>query len=145
MQDTDFLTVEDHFELFIDGLNTHDLKGYRGCKHTRTETAYKGRNFLVYKMVDGKPVELDRIVVNDFSACDEYGASTSLVSLTTKQTLTVGYAPMRVFDYPLFVWIPLHSKLRWATTQQAMHKGSLGFPLNVRTRSRFGLRETHVT
>lgn len=144
MNDNDFLPVEEHFDRLVEGLNARDLTVYRQGKHVRVETAYKNRNFLVYRMIDGKPVELDRIIVNDFSADEERGTSTSLVSMATKRTLTIGYSPVRLLDYPVFMWLPLHGKLRWGATEQTLHQGSLAFPIAIRTRSRFGLRESNV-
>lgn len=145
MQDNDFLAVEDHFDFLVDGLNDRDLKAYRQCKHTRPETAYKGRNFIVYKIIEGVMHEIDRIIVDDFTANGEHGASCFLISQNTKRSVSVGYAPTRLFDYPVFMWLPLHSKLRWGATETTLHQGSLAFPVVVRTRSRLGLREAGIT
>lgn len=145
MTDNDFLAVEDHFDRLVEGLNARDLKAYRQCKHTRPEAAYVGRNFLVYTMINGEPQELDRLIVDDFNANGEHGASTIIVSTKTSRTIEVGYTPVRLLDYPAFVFIPLHSRLRWGASEKSLHKGTLAFPVVVRTRSRFNLREEGVT
>ncbi len=144
MQDDDFLAVEDHFDCLVDGLNARDLKAYKQCKHNRAETAYIGRNFLVYTMVDALPEVIDRLIVDDFHADGDHGASMVLVSTETKRTVEVGYTPTKLFEYPIFSWLPLHSTLRWGATGRTLHKGSLGFPIVLRTRSRFNLQEEGV-
>lgn len=144
MQDSDFLSVESHFDRLVDTLNARDLKVYQQCRHVRIETAFKDRHFIVYRMKNGQPEELDRVFINDFNATDAVGASTEIVSAVTKRTLTVGYVPIRLFDHPIFLFIPLHTKVRWAASERTLHKGSLAFPLGIRTRSRRDLREPNI-
>ena len=145
MQEADFLNVRDHFNLLVDSLDTRDKHAFLACKHTREEIAYTNRNFIVYKMDKGLPVETDRIVVNRFHTDHVFGATAEIVSSATKRTLTLGYSPVRLFDYPVFIWLPLHIKLRWGASESMLHRGSLAFPVVIRTQSRLSLRETGIT
>ncbi|MGK2884400.1 MAG: hypothetical protein ACSLE8_06425 [Rhodococcus sp. (in: high G+C Gram-positive bacteria)] len=144
MQEADFLAVEDHFDRLVDTLPARDIKVYQQCKNTRIETAFKDRHFIVYRVKDGVLEELDRVFVNDFNANEEHGASTQIVSKTTKRTVNVGYAPVRLFDYPIFMFLPLHTKIRWGASAKTLHKGSLAFPIAIRVKSRLSPREPNV-
>lgn len=144
MQATDFMDVEHHFSRLVETLSTQDLKTYNASKHVRVETGFRKRNFVVYEMRNGKNHCLDNIFIRDFNADDKDGTTTELVLGGTKQTIIVGYTPVKVFDYPVFVWLPLHGKLRWGATEGKIDEGSLGFPLCIRTKSRHNLREAGV-
>jgi hypothetical protein len=145
MQANDFMAVEAHFERLVAQLPAAQQKAYNACKHLRIETAFETRHFITYEMVDGSPVELDRIVVEDFQADHRHGVTTRIASRKTGEAIVVGYTPTQVFEHPIFVWVPLHARLRWGATSGNLHKGSLGFPLAIRTQSRLGLRERGVT
>lgn len=144
MTGPDFLSVEDHFLALVDRMAPRDKSLYESFKHTRTETAFCTRNFVVYEMHGRLPKPIDRIIVNDFSVDEASGASTEILSMETKQTLIVGYEPVKVFDHDVFIWMPLHTKLRWSADRASVPNGSLGFPICVRTKSRLHLRERSV-
>ena len=144
MQANDFMDVETHFSQLLSQLPTHQQRSFANFKHTRVETAFRKRHFIVYQMDGGHPHEHDRVVVNDFRADDEHGTTTELIQQSTGDTLLVGYSPVQLFTFPIFVWLPLHSKLRWGAPAEAVNEGSLGFPLCIRTESRLGLRENGI-
>lgn len=139
------MDVEDHFDRLVDDLPQIDKDIFNACKHNRVETAYKKRHFIVYEMSGGHPHELDRITVNDFHADHTHGITTEVASRNLDEKLIVSYTPQRLFHFPMFVWVPLHAKVRWGATADDIHHGSLGFPLVLRTQSRLGLREDGVT
>jgi len=144
MQAHDFMDVETHFSRLLAGLPTQQQKAFATFKHTRVETAFRKRHFIIYQMDGGHPHEFDRVVVVDFHADDEHGITTMLELQSTGDTLLVGYAPIQLFTFPIFVWLPLHSKLRWGAPAEAVNEGSLGFPMCIRTESRLGLRENGI-
>lgn len=138
------MSAEDHFERLVETLHPSTLSLYRQTKHVRIETAYRQRQFIVYKIVRREPEILDRIMVNDFICDDEVGATTELMSVKRNERISVGFAPVQLFHHPIFVCIPLHPKLRWSTTPDKPQSGSLGFPLVIRTMSRLNLRERGI-
>lgn len=144
MFDEDFMTPEDHYARLVTRLEPETLALYNQTQHGRVETAYRNRNFVVYRMDGRAPREIDRILINDFRCDDERGATTELMSLVTKKIITVGYAPVQVFDHPVFVSIPLSAKVRWSAMPSAPDKGSLAFPLYIRTMSRHHMRERGI-
>lgn len=144
MKTKDFLPVTEHFEALVDGLDHDNLLVYNSMRHVRVETAFRGRRFVVYKVGTSGMRQLDEIRVLDFECNDDEGASARIQSSSRpdQRDLIVGYRPVRLFDYPVFLWLPLHSKIRWSTADLKSH--SLAFPLVIRTVSRLHLRETGV-
>lgn len=145
MQDKDFMSVNAHFDAMVAQLPPAQAETYRGTKHARVETAFRNRHFVVYDMVGRTPHVLDRIIINDFTCDDEKGASAELTSTDSGQTLIINYRPQQLFRFPVFVAIPLHTKIRWGALEDDIDGGSLAFPILIRTRSRLHLRERGVT
>lgn len=144
MSNEDFMRPEEHFNVLLSDLPVDVQLKHDNLKHVRTEVAYRGRTFVIYRMEGRQPVTIDRITVNDFECDEDSGASTEVFSTKLGKVLEIGYAPVPLFDYPIFMWLPLHCKLRWSATASNPCKGSLGFPLVVRTQSRHHLREKKV-
>jgi hypothetical protein len=95
--------------------------------------------------MDGRqPKILDRIIINDFVCNETDGASAELTSTATQRSMEIGYEPQMLFGHPVLIWIPLHTKVRWSAPPSNPHKGSLGFPLTLRTMSRHHLRERGI-
>lgn len=139
------MAVEAHFDRLVQDLDSQDQKAFRAGKNTRVETAFRNRHFIVYEMTGRQPEELDRIFVNDFRVDDEEGATAELTSLKTGTTVVIGYTPTRLLSFPIFLWLPLHARIRWSAPVGDVYSGSLGFPMVIATRSRLHLRERNVT
>lgn len=144
MNQADFLPVTDHYARLAALLSPKDLEDYARIKHVRSEVAYHNRSFVVYEIRNRAPNILDQLTVLDFSCDEADGASTELLSKTLGTKLVVGYKPIRLFTYPIFVHIPLHSKIRWSTTEDRIEGGSLAFDLVIRTVSRLHLQERGI-
>lgn len=140
-----FLSLPEHFQELLDGIPADVRAFYESCRHVRSETAYRNRHFFVYRMSGREPEVIDKIIVNDFECNDHDGASCEVTSQSLQLTKTISYTPEKLFSYPVMVWLPLHTKLRWSAAAGQHSKGSMGFPLTVRTASRFHLRERDVT
>lgn len=140
-----FLSAEEHFLRLVDRLDPQERALYNRTTHVRIEDAFAKRVFYVYQIGDlGQPKILDIVKVVDFACNDSAGASTELRN-QHGETLTVGYEPVLLFEHPVFVFLPLHCKVRWSTVSRDILNGSLAFPIGVRTMSRLGLREKGIT
>lgn len=141
----EFMPVEEHFNELVNTLDEGDRNLYDACTHVRVETGYLGRHFVVYTIRGRDPVERDRLIVQDFSANETEGASSEVESVELGEKMVLTYTPQRVFDYPFFMFMPLHGKIRWGAAPGQSAFGSLGFPIIIRTQSRRHLREAGVT
>lgn len=126
----------EHYESLVAAMSEEDKLLHDKMTNAREELAYSGRNLIVYKMDGRTPVVLDIFTVQDFDCDDLVGASTVLRSRRGVKT-TVSYKPVRLGEHDVFVFLPLHSKVRWSIKPIAPTKGYLGFPLMIRVQSRF--------
>lgn len=145
MKHEQFLTSSEHFEHLARTLDGAERAVYNTMKHVRSEPAFRNRTFIIYDIRDRELNVIDTITVMDFVANERVGATTQLRSSRLKSELMVGYRPARLFDYPVFMHLPLYVKLRWSTTIDNIKGGSLGFDIAIRTASRLHLRERGVT
>ena len=140
----EFLAPGVHFEALLATLPQEQQELYRRLNHIRQEPSFRGRSFVIYGIRNRQPEIIDELKVLDFIANDSVGASCEIRSDRTGKTLTVGYAPVQVFNYPVFMHLPLHAKLRWSTTEGRVHTGKLAFDIAIRTETRISLRERQV-
>lgn len=140
-----FMTPFEHFEELLSRLDAEEQKMYAELTHVRIEACYRNRTFVVYRFQDRRPAIKDNIKVLDFICNDDAGASCELRSSTLNESLVVGYEPTQLFNYPVFVHLPLHGKLRWSTTADKPYSGTLAFDLVIKTQTRRDLRERGVT
>jgi len=149
-----FMTPGNHYEALLEAIDGDKKKVYDTLAHVRSEACYRNRSLIIYEVeqrqpgvmesAPRKPRILDTIKILDFVADDKSGASCEIRSETLGKELIIGYKPVQLFSYPVFIWMPLHAKLRWSTTPDEVEGGSLAFDLVIRTRSRFHLREYGV-
>lgn len=145
MADADFLPVQEHYDALVSRLDPSTLASYNATRHARTETAFDGRQFIIYRMGGNEPRELTRVLVEDLEISDA-GLTSKLSCMRTQRELIVGYSPVQLWGYPVFVCLPLHAKVRFGATEDGVGKrGSLAWPMVIRTRSRRGLREPGIT
>jgi hypothetical protein len=143
--DADFLSPQEHYDLLVSQLDPSTLAAYQQTRHARVETAFDGRHFILYRMGNGDPRELGRVLVDDLDIDDD-GLSCRITCMRTQRELIVSYAPVQLWDYPVFVCLPLHAQVRFAcSASNVAKKGSLAWPMVIRTRSRRGLREPGIT
>lgn len=138
------MSVEDHFNKLIDRLARDDRSQFDEMRHVRVETGFRDRDFIIYKMRGTEPEVLDTLRVLSFSCTDDFGASAEIHSSTWDQIVPIDYTPRAMWQYPVFMWLPLHSRIRWASHEDRIGEGSLGFPIVIRTKSRRHLKEHNV-
>lgn len=140
-----FLDYESHFAALVNQMPEPEQRLYNAGRHTRVETAYFGRNFVVYRMGREGPLLLDRLVIQDFHCDDQAGASAQIKSKTTGETVLLSYRPLKILAFDFFMFLPLDIRTRWSAPASNLNKGSLAFPIVLRTPSRLGLQERGVT
>lgn len=140
-----FMTPGEHFASLLETMEEQERDTYQGLLHIRSEACFRGRSLVVYQIHDRRPMILDNLTVLDFLCNDEAGASCEIRSEALGETLLVGYAPIQLFKYPVFVHLPLHAKVRWSAPVNQPEKASLAFDMAIRTQSRLHLRERGVT
>ena len=145
MKHEQFLSASEHFNHLACTLQGEERALYNTMKNVRQESAFRNRTFIIYDIRDRELNVIDTVTVMDFCANERVGATTQLRSSRLKTELLVGYMPTRLFDYPVFMHLPLYVKLRWSTTIDNIRGGSLGFDVAIRTASRYHLRERGVT
>lgn len=143
----DFMDVTEHFDRLVERLGKQERDLYGQMQHVRVETAFRDRHFIVYTINDkDEPQIIDKLTVTSFMCDDLDGASFEIHSRVRDQYQIIGYKPMQLFEtYPVFMFLPLHSKLRWAAPASSIENASLAFPVVIRTQSRHNLWEKGVT
>jgi hypothetical protein len=136
----DFLPVSEHFNTLLTNLTPQELELYNSLRHVRVETGFRDRAFIVYRYTEAGPEQLDKLLVTSFRCDHRRGMMMEIFSEAYGYEETISYTPVDPFEYPFFMWLPLHSKLRWDSSDP-LSKGSLGFPIVLRTASRMHLRE----
>lgn len=129
----------------VEGIDDDSKAVLSTMKHTRIEAAYRNRKFIVYEMKERAASKLATVCVLDFLCDDDDGCSTQLEWMERPgEILTVGYAPVQLWDFPIFVYLPVHQKVRWSAREGDVNNRSLSFMMVVRTQSRYHLRERDV-
>jgi hypothetical protein len=136
-----FLTPEEHFSSLVAQLGPRPRQLYEDTRHARIEMGFRNRPFVVYEIEGRDPKVLDTVAVADFDCNDLDGASVELRSRSGSKLL-VSYGPTQLFDYPVFISLPLSMSVHWQMNQSG--KQQLRFPLYIRTQSRKSLRERGV-
>lgn len=140
-----FLHVVDHFEMLLNEAPPSVKTLHAKLRHVRQETAFVGREFVVYEATpSGSPRVLTRLTVTDYRVDPDFGAQAWLQATDGTQ-IEVDYRPARLLAFPVLIYLPLHSKVRWDLREgESVDGGSLAFPVVLRTQSRFSLRERGV-
>lgn len=143
--DESFMAASDHLDRLVATLPQSQQELYRNMKNSRLETAYRDRTFILYEMKGRDAHVLDKLIVLDFECDDSSGGSCEIRAERSKEVFVVSYTPRLITPYPVFMFMPLHAKLRWSAKAGAVHQGSLGFPIVIRTQTRLHARERGVT
>lgn len=140
-----FMDARTHFSKLVELMEPGARANYEKTYNARQETAYRGRTLVLYEMQNrDEPTLLEHVVFGDFECDDIKGATTLIRSQDTGKELIIGYEPVQLFAYPVFVFLPLHAKLRWSAVPSDPLNGSLAFPVIIRTLSRMSPREKGV-
>lgn len=142
-----FLNDDENIADLVSQMDAGDRQLYAGLSHTRYETAFDGRYFVLFKVRDGRPAVLTKIRVFGMYADATQGAYTTLEDITTGQTMTVGHIPSRLFDYDAVVYIPHALRVRWDARGEVGGKlrRRMSFTLAVQTKDRVDRRSEGVT
>jgi hypothetical protein len=135
------LTPADHLELLVKKLAPVDQDVYRRLRNSKLTTPSLGSVYVAYCIEDGMPVELERVEVDHFKVDAKVGVCLTLYSHTQNSTLDVGFEPVRLFDLPVFVHIPLTPKLSWEAPCSNPRQPKMSFSLYSKTQHKRGVYE----
>jgi len=139
---TGFLTPEDFYALLESGIDEGSKSLLATMRHTRIEAAYRNRKFIVYRMNGREAEKLATLAVLDFVCDDEDGCTTQIEWLEHPgEIITVGYEPVQLWGFPIFVHLPVNQKVRWSAKEHDTDDRSLSFLMVIRTQTRRHLRE----
>lgn len=132
--------VEYFEEVLVGGMVPDEREDFQAFKSVVVETGYVGRAFVVFDKVGRNPVPLDRCVITSISA-DGNGATCTIYSHRHQAEQVVQYAPQRLFDHDVFIWLPLHMRIHYDVIldrdEPDVLTHSVGFNVCLKVRDRF--------
>ena len=135
------------YKRMLGRLKKEDQELFHFLGHGRVETCFVDRVFLIYHMVNEKPVVIDRVIVTGFSTDTQRGAHMGIKSVLSGNTIGIGYGPVKLWDYPIFLSIPMYHKVGWAVAESDADslRGSLSWQVYILTEDRMHMRQPRVT
>ena len=139
-----YLTDEENLAELIAAMPEHEQAPFSEMGASRIEAAFKGRVLVLYKpnglTKEGQhrePVVLTTVEFVDFLCDSSDGADFTIRDVRAGETMTIGHQPTRLFDYNVFLHIPLTYRMRYdARRVDGGVQRSLVFPVSVYTRNR---------
>lgn len=132
------LTPREMFDRMVARMPEEDAEVLRSFHYAFTEAAFIGRTLLVVQTkgrrgrIPRPAITLGKIIVEEFHTDPDRGASALLRDKESDRLLRVGHVPVRLFDYAVFVAVPIIQTLEYGGGVGA--SGQLGYTLV------FGLR-----
>lgn len=122
------------FQQVLEQMDDDDQELYRELRFAKCTPTRVGEVFVLFEYSNGKPVELDRLRITNFTADPQRGVRIVMVSEIYGETVEIGFEPKRLFDYDVFVHSPLSPHLSWQFASDTSDKGFMVFPLVIKTR-----------
>ncbi len=146
MSTTNFLSDEASLADIISRMSSPDREIFDTYKSLKVEAAFLDRIFVVYKpcgLQEGPraahrdPEVLTQIRVTDFRVDCKTGAEVDLEDLTTREVMTCGFIPKRLFNYDVFCGVAPRQRMNWdASIVNGILRRTLSFGLLLKVRSR---------
>lgn len=112
-----------------------DQAVFNASRHGRVEVVGPRQEFVVYVMSDGKPIVKSIIGIDILDLDYEFGLRMGVQDLASGARINVSYGPKRLFDFPVFLSLPLSCKIRFREGR------GVSWPVFIKTASRFHLQE----
>jgi hypothetical protein len=140
----EFFTDEQNLAELVSHMPEEEQKRFLNYGHNRIEPVFVDRIFVVYKATgltaskQHKPPEiLTTLRVKDFSVDSRNGAVVTIEDDTYKSELKIGHVPRKVFNYALYMSVPVRLQLKYdARNVHGRVWRSLSFALLVKTKNR---------
>lgn len=137
-----YLSQEESLSDLIDRIPGRDRDVYRDFRSLRVEAAFDDRVFILFKPcgLDERnqhrhPEILTTVRVLRFW-CNSEDACVEVQDDNTGEVLQIGYVPVRLFGYDVFVSVPPRCQLRWdARYVEGQVRRSLSYPLLIKTKN----------
>ena len=116
---------------------------YDGLGHIFSEAAFINRRFLVVT-TQGATSEGPRqpkyescVVVTNFICTPRNGSVITLSDSATGRSMQAGHVPVRLFNYPVYVSVPIYQGVRWEAREQpdGSYRRTLVFGICFKQRS----------
>lgn len=111
---TRFLTKPENLSAIINGMPAEKLERYReDVHHRRSISAFAGRKVLLCSVDEQGLFEVDRLVCSDITIIEGH-ASVTVRSRRTGETFNLGYEPVEIYDYGVWLSLAPQMTLTWS-------------------------------
>lgn len=131
-------------DVVLSYLPTIEARQYQLFNHVRVEVLRAGDELIAYEVIARRPKVLDIIEIDDLTISPDTGLTVHLVSNVTDDTFDLNVLPRKPFGLEVFTFLPLNPGLRFEPTPESIERGTLCFPLVIRTKSRLSMFEQGV-
>jgi hypothetical protein len=107
------LTPEENIRDLASRIDPHQAGLHASLGNKYTEAAFVGRRFLIVR-TNGRsktgpkpPTVLGSVEIDDFNCSSTTGSAMRIRNLECGASITVGYVPIRLFEFPIFVSVPI--------------------------------------
>lgn len=148
-----YLSEDESLAELVQRIPEQDKAAFAAMKASRIEAAFTGRHLVLYKPTgltkEGthRPPEfLTTVGFSDFFCDGQEGADVVVHDIRADERMTIGHTPTRLFDYDVFLSIPVVYRLRWdARYVDTGLVRSLVFPVSIWTKNRSSYFSAGVT
>lgn len=108
-----FLTKGENFEAIINGMPPEKLQRYRDAiHHRRALSGFRGRKIVMCSCDEQGLFEVDRFTCSDLTIIDGQ-ASVTVQSRATGESFVIGYEPVELYDYDVWLSLAPQMTLTW--------------------------------
>ena len=118
-------------ELIMKALSPVEVREYAACRNVRVEILEVGSKLVAYTVKGRTHVIHDIIQVDDLSFNPDTGFKLVIGSETQALEEDVGIIPIKPFDLPIFIHLPVNPGFRWHPHVTDLTRGVMSFPLVV--------------
>ncbi len=131
-------------DLVLSYLPVLEARRYQLFNHVRVEVLKAGDELVAYEIVGRRPKVLDLIEIDSISIDPDLGVKIHLGSNLRDDSFDLDVLPRKPFGLDVFAFVPLNPGLRFEPTAESIERGTLSFPLVIRTKSRLSMFEAGV-
>lgn len=131
-------------DVVLSYLTPIEARQYQLFNHVRVEVLKTGDELVAYEVIARRPKILDLIEIDSISIDPDVGLQVHLGSNKSDNSFDLDVLPRKPFGLEVFAFLPLNPGLRFEPTPESIERGTLSFPLVIRTKSRLSMFEQGV-